>query len=118
LNYIEKLTPTAEKYWDKCDQGKKFSSIHEKGSLFNWIKINVNAPLPTMASRMAELCFHGLQKRKLNNKEWIRGQTFPDDYNSLKTSIKYVCGMSVPPFMMQRVALEIERQWFSSGEKT
>jgi DNA (cytosine-5)-methyltransferase 1 len=42
----------------------------------------------------------------------IRVQSFPDDYNFCKAKPQYVCGMSVPPFMTQRVALEIGRQWF------
>ena len=39
-------------------------------------------------------------------------QSFPDDYNFRKAKPQYVCGMSVPPYMTQRVALEIGRQWF------
>jgi DNA (cytosine-5)-methyltransferase 1 len=45
--------------------------------------------------------------------EIIRLQTFPDDYNFLKENVQYVCGMSVPPLMTQRVALEIYHQWFN-----
>lgn len=44
--------------------------------------------------------------------ERILIQSFPDDYRFGKTKVQYVCGMSVPPFMTQRVALEINRQWF------
>lgn len=111
INYEEKLTETAEKYWKKCLPGKSFSRVHEKGSLFNWIKINPNEPLPTLVSRNAEIMFHGFQKRKLNEKEWILGQTFPNDYNFMKSKTKYVCGMSVPPFMMQRISDQIYKQW-------
>ena len=39
-------------------------------------------------------------------------QSFPSDYNFRKVKPQYVCGMSVPPYMTQRVALEIGRQWF------
>jgi DNA (cytosine-5)-methyltransferase 1 len=39
-------------------------------------------------------------------------QSFPSDYNFCKAKPQYVCGMSVPPYMTQRVALEIGRQWF------
>ena len=42
----------------------------------------------------------------------IRVQSFPDDYSFLKIKPQYVMGMSVPPYMTQRVALEIGRQWF------
>lgn len=39
-------------------------------------------------------------------------QSFPDDYHFGKSKVQYICGMSVPPYMTQRVALEICRQWF------
>ena len=42
----------------------------------------------------------------------LRVGSFPDDYNFVSCKPKYVCGMSVPPYMTQRVALEIGRQWF------
>jgi DNA (cytosine-5)-methyltransferase 1 len=48
----------------------------------------------------------------LSGAEVTRLQSFPDDYNFCKAKPQYVCGMSVPPFMTQRVALEIGRQWF------
>lgn len=47
----------------------------------------------------------------LSDNEVIRCQSFPDDYKFLNTDPAYVCGMSVPPFMMQRVANEIYEQW-------
>ena len=45
----------------------------------------------------------------------VRFQTFPDDYNFLKNDIKYLCGMSVPPFMMQRISIQIAIQFFDKG---
>lgn len=60
-------------------------------------------------------------ERRRRLKEWEtctgiecqRLQSFPDDYDFRKTDPGYVCGMSVPPFMMQRIADQIERQWLS-----
>lgn len=37
-------------------------------------------------------------------------QSFPDDYDFGKTKVQYLCGMSVPPFMIQRISREIEIQ--------
>lgn len=51
----------------------------------------------------------------LSDLEVIRGQTFPDDFNPVKSDIGYLCGMSVPPFMTQRVALQIEKQLLRSS---
>lgn len=42
----------------------------------------------------------------------IKGiQTFPQDYNFLNQSAKYICGMSVPPVMMAQVAHQVYVQW-------
>jgi DNA (cytosine-5)-methyltransferase 1 len=51
----------------------------------------------------------------VDNAELVRLQTFPDDYNSLETDLGYVVGMSVPPFMMQRVANRIANHFFSKN---
>lgn len=107
------LTPTGAKYWFVCPPGKSFSSVHEKGSLFNWIKVHPNKPLNTLASGNARLMFHWKQPRLLSDREWVRGQSFPDDYDFLGADPRYVCGMSVPPLMMQRVASEIARSLLS-----
>ena len=37
-------------------------------------------------------------------------QTFPQDYDFLNQSVQYVCGMSVPPIMMQKIAEQIKIQ--------
>jgi len=111
------LTPTGAYWWPKTKPGESFSSVHPKGSLFNWKKVASNKPLPTLASGDHDKNFHGTYQRKLTDREWIRGQTFPDDYKTATTNIKYICGMSVPPFMMQRVANQIYEQWFKSPDK-
>lgn len=38
-------------------------------------------------------------------------QTFPQDYDFLDQTAKYICGMSVPPVMMAQVASEVYNQW-------
>lgn len=58
---------------------------------------------------------HDQEPRNLSALELTRIQSFPDDYKYSKPGDRhagYVCGMSVPPYMAQRVALEIGRQWF------
>ena len=45
----------------------------------------------------------------------INSQTFPSDYNFGNDSMArtcYVCGMSVPPIMIKRIAERIYEQWF------
>lgn len=48
----------------------------------------------------------------ISDKDIIHIQTFPEDYNFLKTDACYVCGMSVPPVMMANISAEIFAQWF------
>lgn len=58
---------------------------------------------------------HWQYKRPLNKEEIVIVQSFPEDYNFLKLLPVYVCGMSVPPFMMNRVSDQIFKQWFQGG---
>lgn len=106
----KKLTDHMKQYWEKCEVGKSFSTVHPKGHLFNWYKLSPIKPCPTMASANAECLTNWLEPRSLNGKEMIRIQSFPDDYNFCGLEIGYICGMSVPPFMMQRVAYQVYKQ--------
>ena len=44
-------------------------------------------------------------------------QTFPQDYNFLKQNVQYICGMSVPPIMMKKIAEQIKVQLLDSLKK-
>lgn len=46
----------------------------------------------------------------LSNKDFITIQTFPQDYNFNGMNVQYVCGMSVPPIMMKKIAEQIKIQ--------
>ena len=45
-----------------------------------------------------------------SDKDIITIQTFPQDYDFMGMSVQYVCGMSVPPIMMKRIAEQIRLQ--------
>ena len=49
----------------------------------------------------------------LSDDEVRLAQTFPIDYHY--KDIGYLCGMSVPPFMMQRVAAQVYKQFFDES---
>ena len=49
----------------------------------------------------------------ISDMDMIHMQTFPEDYNFMGQSVQYVCGMSVPPLMMKRIAEQIHLQWFN-----
>lgn len=100
------------KYWNKTKPGQSFSKVHEKGSLFGQMKLNPNEPSPTLTSKEYQL-WHWQTPALLTNLQASRLQSFPDDYQFIHNNAKYLCGMSVPPKMMEKVALEIKRQWLS-----
>lgn len=106
------LTETATKYYFKIDEGKSFSDKHENGSLFNWMKVSRNSPVPTLAAGNRDLYFHPVKEGVLNEREYMALGSYPLDYNSLDQDVKYLVGMSVPPVMMAQIALRIKKQWF------
>ncbi len=111
INTRKSVGEAITKAWHKTMPGESLAKRDEKGHLFSWIKSSYVNPVNTVT---ATACLLAPDEPKLLSKaEYLRLQTFPEDYNSLNIDIRYVCGMSVPPFMMQRVSSEIERQWFT-----
>ena len=102
-------TLTAE-LWRKAKPGQSMADVDNRGKGFNNIKLPLHHPCGTVASSGA--LYHPTKPRMVSGGEILRLQTFPDDYEPGKPGARYVCGMSVPPYMTQRVALEIGRQWF------
>lgn len=89
--------------WAKQTKGKeKFFTI--KATL-------LNQPIKTLTASTRHIFFNS--NRFMSDSECIRCQTFPDDYQFIQQDVGYFCGMSVPPFMMQRVARQIEIQLLS-----
>ena len=104
------LSATVLPLWVRTRPGDSLAGAHPKGSFFNHIRLNSKAPAPAFTAQGH--CFlHWRDARRLHAGESARLQTFPDDYNFGTQKPHYMVGMSVPPFMMQRVALEIRRQW-------
>lgn len=97
------------KYWEYTRPGEPMSKYHPKGSLFGQIKLNPKLPSPTVTSKEYQL-WDWRSPNLLSPIQVSRLQTFPDDFNFLNHKSKYLCGMSVPPYMMQRVALEVYKQ--------
>lgn len=89
--------------WRKKTQGKN--------GYFNHLLVLPNRVANTQVASNRHI-FWG-EDRRLSDNECIRLQTFPEDYNFLDEDAGYVCGMSVPPYMMQRLALQIYEQWLS-----
>ncbi|KZE79300.1 DNA methyltransferase [Paenibacillus elgii] len=81
-----------------------------KVSNFNTILIRNQKVPNTLAS--SSVFLRTDQPQHISETDIIRIQTFPRDYDFLDAGVQYVCGMSVPPLMMKRIALEIYKQWF------
>jgi DNA (cytosine-5)-methyltransferase 1 len=106
------LPPCYAKIWAKVPPGKAGRDYGASGLQVH--KINQSQPARTAISQSWHT-MHDQEPRNLSALELTRIQSFPDDYKYGKPADRhagYVCGMSVPPYMMQRVALEIGRQWF------
>ena len=104
------ITAETTLLWEKIKPGRHLGDAHPKGSRFSEFKINPLGAACTIVS--GATFYHWDQPRTLSGAEFVRLQSFPSDYNFCKVKPQYVCGMSVPPYMTQRVALEIGRQWF------
>ena len=95
--------------YNSTPRGKSLAAA-AGGSWFTWMRLGWDRPANTVHSGPAQL--HPEEPRHLSSGELVRLQSFPDDYNFCGANARYICGMSVPPFVTQRVALEINRQWF------
>jgi len=109
-NAGELLTPLFSSYWKRIRPGVGLGEI---GKYNQWKKLHPDRPAFTQTSTIRLM--HWDSPRKLSDQECIRIQSFPDDYNFLKQDTGYVCGMSVPPFMMQRVANQIGAQLLTNS---
>lgn len=105
------LTDHTKELWAKCQNGNALSTVHPNGHRFNAFKVDPNMPSNTLTASADGCPIHWSEPRRFNERECARIQTFPDDYNFGEFKDNYVCGMSVPPFMMQRIANQVESQW-------
>lgn len=108
----KKISEIALKYWHLTKKGDDFGSVSEKGSYFNWIRLNDMAPSRTLHTR-GEIIFHPNICRPINDTEFALCSSFPLDYNYGKMKTAYICGMSVPPVMTAQVAKCVYEQWLS-----
>lgn len=104
-------------YVEFGDQNMKFADARYRklqtyNAFFSTYILYDNIVAPTLTSGGTTLYYNEI--RNLNDTEYIRISSFPKDFDFCGISVRYVCGMSVPPLMTARIALEIRKQWFSS----
>lgn len=46
----------------------------------------------------------------ISDKDMLKIQTFPQDFDFLGSLVQYICGMSVPPVMMKKIAEQVKIQ--------
>lgn len=105
------LTPKCEQLWRMTKRGHSFKEV-ANGSYFNESRLAWDRPAFTQTATK-QGC-HPDEPRRMSPSEVVRIQTFPDDYDFGTANAGYVCGMSVPPFMTQRIALAIRNQWLAA----
>ena len=79
---------------------------------FNSMILDDDFVAPTITSGGDNYRF--CDKTKCSDGDYRNVQTFPQDYNFCGNSVKYVCGMSVPPNMMANIATEVWEQWLNT----
>ncbi len=93
--------------------------IKGKGSFFNNNIIYDDKVCRTITAKSVNIRWD--TKNYLSKQDIINASTFPQDYDFINTShtnICYVCGMSVPPVMIKRIATRlIESGIFDAKEK-
>ena len=111
----ERLTmpPKVFALWKKCKQGNSLSSVHPKGNYFTHTKMSNKKPAPTLIAATGSTVTHPTEPRMLSYAEWCACSSFPQDYSFKNQDPRWFMGMSVPPFMVQRIALEVRKQWLN-----
>lgn len=107
-NAISKMRLMVRKPGDK-DISSIMKNNNQKETSFQYGVIADNDVAPTLAASgsMARM-YDG---KNISDTDIIHMQTFPEDYNFLNQSPKYICGMSVPPVMMAQISSQVYDQW-------
>ncbi|WP_025696686.1 DNA cytosine methyltransferase, partial [Paenibacillus forsythiae] len=114
---INSSSKTYQRWQKRRPQDLNIGDVTEreegKISNFNTILLKDQKVANTLAS--SSVFLRTDQPRHISNTDAIRIQTFPADYDFMDANVQYVCGMSVPPLMMRRIAEQINVQWFGGN---
>jgi len=83
--------------------------IRKKDSGFTFPINHDEEPVQTITANSR--CFRMCDGLQMTDRDFINCQTFPQDYNFLDQDVQYICGMSVPPVMMAKIAEQVYLQW-------
>lgn len=104
------LTKNALEIYNKLKPGQGGGVANS----FNCQK-RIHKDIPTFSLCASGRHWHHSEPRYLSDLEVIEISSFPDNYSFLEQDAGYICGMSVPPFMMNRISSEIGKQLFNIG---
>jgi DNA (cytosine-5)-methyltransferase 1 len=103
----------AYRLWHKVKPGQSFSKAHFKNHWFGHVKASPDKPFHTLVAsdNCGRIHYKWDKPELLPYQWWVRAFTFPEDFKFKRvTEARYVMGMSVPPFMIQRIAIDISKQ--------
>ena len=83
--------------------------VRKKNSGFTSPVNHDDEPVQTVTA--GGYCFRMCDGLLMTDKDIISCQTFPQDYDFMGQNVQYVCGMSVPPVMMAKIAEQVYWQW-------
>ena len=86
-----------------------YKRVHGRVSGFNNSIAADNMVASTVTSN--GMRFRMCDGHRLTKHDYLMVSTFPQDYDFGGMEVQYVCGMCVPPVMMEKIAAEIYRQW-------
>ncbi|WP_400163061.1 DNA cytosine methyltransferase [Brevibacillus sp. TJ4] len=111
---LDPKTMTYQRWLKRRPADDSFGDINErlegKAKNFNSILVKNDRVPNTIASSSCFIRYD--EPYYISDMDIIRIQTFPRDYDFMGADVQYVCGMSVPPLMMKRIASAIHDQWF------
>ena len=85
----------------------------EKGKIsgFTSSYIKLNEVCSTIVAGSGSALIRFDKPGRLSDRDIKVVQSFPQDYDFNGQSVQYVCGMSVPPIMMYKIAEQVKVQW-------
>ena len=106
----KELSPLQKEIWRATKPGNNLGTAHKKGYFFGTFKINPYHPIPSVLATGDTLTLWD-KPCYFSDVELVRAQTFPDDFDFCGQRVQYVTGMSVPPYMIKKIAEKIISFW-------
>lgn len=108
-----------KRWQSRINTDNNFGDITQRlsgsGSCFSDVFAHADYPLPTITSKGGIYDFES--GHFISDESFIKGGSFPMDYNFAGSKPHYIIGMSVPPLMTYKIAVEVYNQWLAKLQK-